>query len=282
MQNKIYDLLQRTYFNFNDFYYDYLEFRLIGLFFTILIAFILFKLRIKIVKLIIGRTHFSVTKKFTLERVFIKTLGFAIVSLAIIEILIQLGFDSNTIFAVLGTLGVALGLAAKDLVRDFLMGAILIFEDSIHIGDIVSVNEYTGTVQDINIRTIILNSYDNKIHIVPNGTISTLTNHTRDKSSAVITVGVAYEENIDKVIEVLNDELQKAHTNYEEITSAPVVQGITEFADSSVNLRIVIECKVGTHWGLEREIRRLIKNRFDKENIEIPFNQTVVTMKKEQ
>ncbi len=246
-----------------------------------LIAFIAFKLRNRIVKKLLQPTKFSEAKKLTLEQVFTKVLGIVILGTCVIQILLMTGVEPTTLTAVLGTLTVAFGLAAKDLVQDFLTGAILIFEDAFHVGDVITVNDYTGTVVEINMRTLELRGYDGILHTIPNGTISTLSNHTHDYSCAVVTVGVAYEDDVDKVLEVLNDEMSKAFDLHDSALEIPNVQGITELADSSVNIRIVTKCLPGSQWALERELRRLIKNRFDKENISIPFPQRVVTINKE-
>lgn len=281
MYDVIKSFFNNLFYDFSNYYVRVLQAKLLELALIAVFALVAYRYRDWIVSKILTTTKFSANKKATLQVVGTKALGIVIIALTIIKTLTIFGVNESSIMAVLGTVTVALGLAAKDLVKDFLTGAILIFEDSIHMDDIITVNEYTGTVKNITIRTLTLNSFDNQLHIIPNGTITSLTNHTREKSCAVVTVGVAYEENIDNVLAVLNDEMDIAFSTREELLEKPVVQGITDFGDSSVDIRIVAQCEVGTHWALERELRRLIKNRLDKENIEIPFPQRVVTMKKE-
>ena len=118
------------------------------------------------------------------------------------------------------------------------------------------------------------------VHIIPNGSIGTVTNNCREFINAVVTVGIAYGESIDRAIEVLKDEMTKT-TDIADILETPAVAGVAGLDDSCVTLKIVAKCKVKTALGVEAELRRRIKNRFDQEGIEIPFPQQVVHLVKE-
>ncbi|MFV0520184.1 MAG: mechanosensitive ion channel family protein [Lachnospirales bacterium] len=255
----------------------------LGVAIILVVGCILYGLRRTLVrKLLTYLTKANENKKATLEQVLVKVLGIAIVGLCIIQLLLLFGADATTILAFTGAISVAFGLAAKDLVNDFLSGSIFIVEDQFHLGDVITANGITGQVTNINLRTLILRSADGNTHIVPNGTITVVTNHTREFSKATVVVGVSYKSDIDFVLSVLKDEMATALSEIDEITEVPEVHGIVEFDSSAVMIRVVATCVPGGHWSTERELRRRIKLRFDKENIEIPFKQHVVTINKEQ
>ncbi|MFV0440766.1 MAG: mechanosensitive ion channel family protein [Lachnospirales bacterium] len=224
----------------------------------------------------------SESKKETLQQVFTRLLGIFIIAIIIMQILIILGMDTATIVTVTGALSVAFGLAAKDFVNDFISGAIFIIEDQFHLGDVIEINGITGQVVEINLRTLVLRAVDGHLHVIPNGTVSVLTNLTRTFSRAAVTVGVAYEENIDRVIEVLKDEMILFEKdNEKEVIGLPTVLGVDELGASSVDIKVVCDCVPGQQWTLQREMLRRIKNRFDAEGICIPYPQRVVTINRE-
>ena len=118
------------------------------------------------------------------------------------------------------------------------------------------------------------------MHIIPNGSIGTVTNNCREFINAVVTVGIAYGESIDRAIAVLQDEMQKT-ADMEAVLEPPTVAGVIGLDDSAVTIKIVAKCKVKMNYAVEAELRRRIKNRFDSEGIEIPFPQQVVHLMKE-
>ncbi len=243
---------------------------------------IFYGLRKKIInKLLSFSTKATESKKATLEQVLSRILGIVIIGLGIIQLLILFGTEPTTILTFTGAISVAFGLAAKDLVNDFLSGSIFIIEDQFHLGDVITVDNITGQVTDINLRTLILRSADGNLHTIPNGNIQIVTNHTRDFSKATVIFGVSYNSDIDFVLDVLRDEMAIALSELDMIKEVPDVHGIIDFDDSAIKMRIVATCVSGEHWQIERELRRRIKIRFDKEKIEMPFPQRVVTINKE-
>ena len=134
----------------------------------------------------------------------------------------------------------------------------------------------TGTVENVTIRTTRLRDIDGTVYIVPNGTISTITNKCRDFMNAMVDVGVAYEEDAEHVIEVLKDEMNIAGSEVKGLQDIPNVLGIVGLDDSAVTIRIVAKCDIKENYGVERELRLRIKKRFDAEGISIPYPQRTV------
>ncbi len=191
-----------------------------------------------------------------------------------IMVLKELGLDIGPIIAGAGIVGLAISFGSQNLVRDVISGFFIIFEDQIRVGDIAQINGTSGTVEEINLRTMVIRDLEGTVHVFPNGVINQVANKSKGWSRYVIDLGIAYKENVDYVIEVLGkigDELAKDEHFGTLILEPLEILGVDSFGDSDV----VIKCMIKTHplkqWEVGRELRRRIKNRFDELCIEIPF-----------
>ena len=186
-------------------------------------------------------------------------------------------------FIGLGTvLAAALGFGAQDLVKDFLSGFFMLMEDQYHVGDTVTIAGTTGKVEDIQLRVTVLRDIEGNVHYVPNGAITVTSNFTSLYAQPVIDIGVAYEADVDRALDVLGDELRllsEDETFGPLIEGPPEVLGVTELGDSSVVLRARLTTKADSRWTVRREALRRLKNRFDAEGIAIPFPQISINQK---
>lgn len=222
------------------------------------------------------KAHLSETEKRarTLGKI-ITSAGYVLVSgVAVMMILSEFGMNIMPIITGAGIAGLAVGFGAQSLVRDIISGFFLILEDQIRIGDIVNINGTGGSVEAIKLRTTVLRDLEGVVHIFPNGEIKQVANRTKEFSYYVIDMGVAYKENIDGVMEVLQsigDELAR-DPNFGPSILAPLeVLGVDDFGDSQVTIKIRIKTVPLRQWMVGRELRRRIKNTFDSRGIEIPF-----------
>ncbi len=186
----------------------------------------------------------------------------------------ELGFDVKPILAGAGIIGLAVSFGAQNLVRDIISGLFIIIENQIRVGDVAIINGTGGLVEAINLRTTVLRGLDGTVHIFPNGTINTLSNMTHEYSYYVFDIGVAYKEDVDRVMEILkeigNEIMQDEY--YRSLIIEPLeIWGVDKFADSAVIIKARIKTLPIKQWEVGREINRRIKKRFDKEGIEIPF-----------
>jgi small conductance mechanosensitive channel len=188
------------------------------------------------------------------------------------------GVDPTSLLALGGLASVAVGLGAQSIIQDILTGAFILIEDQFSVGDVVKIEGYSGTVESVGMRTTRIRSADGDLYIIPNGQIKIITNMSKGFNRAVVDVGISYNENIDRVIDLLTAELEKIYNDklIPGIIDCPQVLGVEQLADSSVVIRIKADCSVGENWNIERQLRRLIKNALDREGIEIPFPQQVV------
>ena len=196
-------------------------------------------------------------------------------------ILRELGVDITPVLAGAGVVGLAVGFGAQTLVRDVISGFFLILEDQVRVGDVAAINGQGGLVEAINLRTIALRDFDGTVHVFPNGAITTLANRSKDFSFYVIDVGIAYQEDPDRVMSALatvGAELQADDRFGPHILAPLEVVGVDAFADSAVQLKMRIKTVPLKQWEVGRELRRRILKAFRDLDIEIPFPHRVLMM----
>jgi moderate conductance mechanosensitive channel len=210
----------------------------------------------------------------TLSMVVSYIITILIISIAAVEILHELGISIAPVLAAAGVVGLAIGFGAQSLVKDYFNGFFLLLENQIRKGDVVQISDKSGLVEEVTLRYIKMRDYEGNVHYVPNGIITTVTNMSRGFANAVIDVGVAYKEDITKVISVM----EKVGTAMFEdvqfqnkILDKLEVAGVDNLADSAVIIRCRFKVAPLEQWGVRREYLKRIKAAFDQDNIEIPF-----------
>jgi len=167
--------------------------------------------------------------------------------------------DIGPILAGAGILGLAVSFGAQSLVKDFLSGFFILFENQFAIGDVIEAGGKSGTVEKMTLRVVILRDIKGTIHIVPNSEIKVVSNMTRGWSRAVVDVGITYEEDIDRALAVVRDEAAQFSTdkNWGAQLDGPLeVPGIESLGDSAVVIRTLIKTQPGSQWTVAREFRR--------------------------
>lgn len=184
-----------------------------------------------------------------------------------------LGLDITQILAAAGVVGIAVAFGAQTMFKDLLAGIFIWIERSITIGDVVTINDLSGTVEAISIRTTTIRNFNGNVYIIPNGDIRAITNMSRGFKRAIVNVPCPYEENQERIVAIVKEEMEIAAKEIEGIKSVPEVMSIVSFELNSVTLQIAVPCPVGQHWRVERDIRSRVKARFDKEGIIMPHYQ---------
>jgi len=212
----------------------------------------------------------------TLGSIFRKSVTAGIWVLAVVMSLREAGFEIGPILAGAGVAGLAVGFGAQNLVRDVISGLFMLLENQIRLNDVVVINGASGLVQEINLRTTVLRSVDGAVHIFPNGSIQTLSNLTHEYSYYVFDLGVAYEEDTDRVVAAMREVaglLMKEKAFASLILEPLEVLGVDRFADSAVIIKARIKTVPLEQWTVGRELNRRFKKRFDELGIVIPFPQ---------
>jgi len=212
----------------------------------------------------------------TLEILLRSAITYLVFFMACLMVLQIFNINTSAILASAGILGLAVGFGAQNLVKDIISGFFILFEDQFGVGDFVQIDAVNGTVEEIGLRTCKIRQWTGQLSIIPNGGITRVTNYSRGPMLAQVTVGIAYEEDIDQAIKVLQEECEAAHREVEAIIDVPQIQGVTELADSAVNIRAVAPTLPGEHWAVERELRKRFKYALDRAGIEIPYPRQVV------
>jgi small-conductance mechanosensitive channel len=197
-----------------------------------------------------------------------------IITVAIFMILSELGIDITPLLAGAGVAGIAIGFGAQTMIKDFLNGIFIISEDQYDKGDVVKIAGIAGLVEDVNLRRTILRDLDGIVHSIPNSEVTTASNYTRDWSRVNLNIPVAYGEDLDHVIEVLNrvgQELAEDDVFGPMIIGAPRVLRVQNFGDSGIDIKVLAETKPLKQWDVTGELRKRAKKAFDEEGIEIPW-----------
>jgi small conductance mechanosensitive channel len=217
----------------------------------------------------------------TLQNV-VRYIVFMLIAMIILTIVLhELGIDLAPLFAGAGIAGIVIGFGSQSLVKDFLTGIFVMLENQYRVGDWVKVGEASGSVQKVTLRITRLRDGDGNLHVIPNGQVTHVINYTKDWARAVLDVGVAYGEDVDRVMEVLEDigrEMAADEKLAPSITEPLEVMGVQALADSAVLIRIRFKTDPDARWRIQREMRRRVKNRFDAEGIEIPFPHVTIYM----
>ncbi len=194
-------------------------------------------------------------------------------SIFVLIILSKFNINIAPILASAGILGLAVGFGAQELVRDFISGFFILLEDQLRTGDMAIINGTTGVVEKIELRTVTLRDASGVVHIFQNGKINSLSNMTKEWSAILLEIGVAYKEDVDRVMTIMKEvgaELRASHVGHMMLEDVEV-WGLDSFADSAVVIKMVIKTRPMKQWRIKREYQRLLKIRFDAEGIEIPF-----------
>jgi moderate conductance mechanosensitive channel len=189
-------------------------------------------------------------------------------------VLHQVGVNITPILAGVGILSLAVGFGAQTLVKDIINGLFILVEDSIAVGDVVTLGGTGGLVEAVKLRTIRLRDLNGSVHIIPNSQVEMITNMTKDYSYYVLDVGVAYREDPDEVIAALReiDAEMRADAAFATDMLAPIeILGVDRFTESAVVVRARLQTKPIKQWNVGREFNRRMKKLFDARGIEIPF-----------
>jgi small conductance mechanosensitive channel len=234
---------------------------------------------IKISKLVvfrIMRPDKHGVRALTIAKLLSNIVKYLIWFVVVIISLTELSIDITPFIASAGVVGLAIGFGAQEIVKDFITGFFIIFDQSFDVGDIIEVDGFKGTVQELGLRITRIRNWKGELKIINNGDIQTLINYSKADSIAIVDFGVAYETDLLKLQDLMEPLLDQIKNSYEDITDSPSFLGVTELADSSINLRVIAKTKPMQHFAVERGIRKDIVVYFKEHGIEIPFPQIVV------
>ena len=210
---------------------------------------------------------------FTLLDGFVKY-GCAIV--IIFYVLTAFGVDTAALFASVGVLTLVVGLGANALITDIIAGMFIIFEDEYSVGEIISIDDFRGTVIEIGIRSTKILDAAGNIKIINNGNIGDVVNLSRELSLAVADCDFPYDVPIEHIENIIEDNLDRIRDNIPGIVEGPYYKGVCMYKDSNVTIKLVAKCREEDRFQVQRDLLREYRMILTEKGIDIAYPQVVI------
>lgn len=207
----------------------------------------------------------------------VKVFIFLISTLMILEIY---GIDTKSLIASFGIMGLVIGLALQDFLKDFIAGMTIIFENQYCVGDTVTINGFKGEVIYLSMKSTRIKAANGEVMILANRMITEIINHTIENSLAIVDLQVAYNTDLDKAEKIIKEFCKELSKKVENLIGEIECAGVQSLNDSSITFRITATTEPLKNYAVERILRKEFKKIFDKNKIEIPFPQMVVRNEK--
>jgi moderate conductance mechanosensitive channel len=204
-----------------------------------------------------------------------------IVTVVGLTALSEIGVNVAPLLAGAGIVGIAIGFGSQKLVQDLITGLFLLLENTVQVGDNVSVSGLSGTVENVSIRTIRLRAGDGAVHIVPFSAVTTITNSSRGAGNAAVSVNVAYKEDTDRAGQILKDivaEMRKEPEYRQAIRGDLELWGVDKVDGAMASIVGQIRCTDSGRWPVQREFNRRMKRRFQACGVEIASASQTILM----
>ena len=211
--------------------------------------------------------------------------GFVKYACAIVIIILILkacGVDTAALVASVGVLTLIVGLGAQPLIADIIAGIFIIFEDEYHVGEIVTINDFRGTVMEIGIRSTRLIDAAGNIKIINNSAIGDVINLSRELSLAVVDCDFPYDVPVEFIENILSENFEQIAANIPAIKEGPYYKGVCMYKDSNVTIKIVAKCLEEDRFQVERDLNREYRRILRENNIDISYPQVVINYSRER
>lgn len=244
----------------------------------IVLTFVIIRVVDRLVERVFKLSKTDSNKANTLRKLTKSIAHYLIYFVALVSLLIQIGFDPRPVLAGAGILGLAIGFGAQSLVKDVITGFFLIFESQLEVGDVVQINgQIDGTVEEVGLRVTKIREFNQRLHYLANGTITQVTNYNRDKMRAIIPITVPFESNLDVVHEALEDLCKQTKEKYKDhLIEDPEVMGVTNVDLTGITFTIIAVCDPENYWKMEREMRKDAVLILHKYGIQIAYPRSVI------
>ena len=237
----------------------------------IIIGYILYQ----ILKAIINKSNLRNKRQKTIRELLIGIIKYLMIIIVIILCLDIIGINVTSFIAGLGIAGIVVGLALQDNMKDILNGIFIITEEQFDVGDLVEINNFTGEVISLSLKSTKIKNYEGKLKIISNRNITEVINYSKNSNYACLDIPVPYEAEdklVKKVLEQISNRIEKEL----ETKGLPTILGINDFASSAIIYRMLVEVKGGNIVAIQREMRKILKEEFDKNDLSIPYNKIEV------
>ncbi|WP_378955835.1 mechanosensitive ion channel family protein [Pelosinus sp. sgz500959] len=226
---------------------------------------------------VVGKAlKFDEKRARTLSSLVQSIVRYMIYFVAIVMVLQEFKIDTTSIVAGAGIVGLALGVGAQSLIKDFITGFFIVLENQFAVGDYIVSGDMGGTVEEIGLRVTKLRDFNGVLHIIPHGAIVRVSNHTRGHMQATVNVPVAYGADIGKVLTLLEEACEHVSKNLAEVMiEGPKVVGVVDWRSQELVIRMVAKTVPLEQVKVETALRHQIKLLFDEANISPPNIQII-------
>jgi moderate conductance mechanosensitive channel len=203
----------------------------------------------------------------------LRSVGWGVLMVFVTIQVLRQFIDITAVLGGLSVVGLAVSFGAQSLVKDYFSGFFILFENQFVVGDSIEAAGKSGVVEKLTLRAVRLRDIEGTVHIIPNGSITTLSNKTRGWSRAVVDIAVAYDNDIDRVIAVLKEEVEALSADtlwIARMDAPPEVLGVESFGESGVVLRVLLRTKPGVQSEVAREFRRRLVIRLERDGVKLP------------
>jgi small conductance mechanosensitive channel len=194
-------------------------------------------------------------------------------TIVFVSLLGEININIGPLLAGAGVLGAALAFGAQNIIKDYLAGFFILLENQYTLGDVVRIGALSGTVEEITMRITVLRGVDGAMHVIPNGTIQSVSNMTSAWARVIVDVGVAYSSKLDSAVAVLAKVAKEIHAdpNWGRLMlEAPEVLGLNALTETAMILRVMVKVIPEYQWKVQRELLRRIKLELDANQIAAP------------
>ncbi|MDR4890397.1 mechanosensitive ion channel family protein [Fredinandcohnia sp. QZ13] len=209
------------------------------------------------------KQNISLGRAHTLQKLMENILSYALIFILVASIFGIFNIPVASLIAGAGVVGLAIGFGAQGLVSDVVTGFFLLLEKQIDVNDYVTLGALDGVVESVGLRTTQIRGFDGTLHYIPNRDIKTVSNHSRGNMRALVDIKIAYDEDIDQAIIVMQEACERVAANNPGIVDGPNVIGVQDIGTSDIVLRVIAKTVNGEQWEVERQLRKAIKEAFD-------------------
>ncbi|MBQ6547219.1 MAG: mechanosensitive ion channel family protein [Bacilli bacterium] len=235
----------------------------------IIVGYIVYQILSKVIKK--GTSKIKTKRGATIATIIKHILKYAIAIIVLIAILNELGINVTSMLAGVGIIGVVIGLSLQDIMKDYLVGFSIVFEEQYDVGDYVEINGHAGTIKKLNLKTTTMQTFENVIITIPNRMVTEVINYSQKNLNLLVSIPMPYDvetKKADKIVESIAKRLEKE----EDVTDKVDILSFCSFEDSYIKYKIGIPVKNEAQFEMRRKANRIIKEEYDKAGISIPFN----------
>ena len=212
------------------------------------------------------------TRVLTLENVLITSLRGLVLVTFVLSVLGILGFNLAPLLASAGIAGLAVSLGAQTLIKDFISGFLIIFENQFGVGDFVQIGNVKGTVERITLRTVVVRDYSGSLNIIPNGEIRVVTNSSRDWARARVHLNIPFDADVGIILQALESavrETEQEESIREKWIENPTLIAYSGANDWGVQIRLTGRVQIGHELTGERLLRQYALENLRKRGISL-------------